>query len=257
VTVVLHPRRATDRACECLHLERVTAHAVSHLLGDLPLTDSCQFHKPSRGQTSPRHWCVSVRLEPAPPQATPPTRSARTGPPTDTAKLLRQSESVNQRAPTPGDRLTRSVTCRSSDRSVPISRGPNPHRHRPTPPTRSAKPVRQLTPPSCSASQRAPTRERRLPVSIPPDRHPAGPRIEACRSVAAQTRTATGDTAKPVRQLTPPSCSASQRAPTVSDQLTPPVTCRSSHRSVLISRGSIPHRRRRHRQRGPPSRSAN
>jgi hypothetical protein len=200
VTVVLHPRRATDRACECLHLERVTAHAVSHLLGDLPLTDSCQFHKPSRGQTSPRHWCVSVRLEPAPPQATPPTRSARTGPPTDTAKLLRQSESVNQRAPTPGDRLTRSVTCRSSDRSVPISRGPNPHRHRPTPPTRSAKPVRQLTPPSCSASQ---------------------------------------------------------RAPTVSDQLTPPVTCRSSHRSVLISRGSIPHRRRRHRQRGPPSRSAN
>jgi hypothetical protein len=135
--------------------------------------------------------------------------------------------------------------------------GSNLHRRRRHRQRGPPEQVRQLTPPSCSASQRAPTRERRLPVSIPPDRHPAGPRIEACRSVAAQTRTATGDTAKPVRQLTPPSCSASQRAPTVSDQLTPPVTCRSSHRSVLISRGSIPHRRRRHRQRGPPSRSAN
>ena len=164
------------------------------------------------GHASPPRWCVSVRLEPAPPQATPPTRSAKQvrqlTPPTDTAKLLRQSESANQRAPTAGDRLTRSVTCRSSHRSVPISRGSHPYRHRPTPPTRSAKQVRQLTPPGSAASQRAPTRERQLSVTNSPHREPADPRIEACRSVAAQSRTATGDTANEVRQVVPPTDTA-------------------------------------------------
>ena len=126
------------------------------------------------------------------------------GPPTDTARFLRQSESANQRAPTAGEHSTRSAPCRSSHRSVPISRGSIPHRHRPTPPNRSAKQVHQLTPPSCSASQRAPI----------------------------------------------------ERAPTVGDRLPRSVTCQSSHRSVPISLGSNPYRHRRHRQRGPPTRSA-
>jgi hypothetical protein len=196
---------------------------------------------------------------------TPPNRSAKqvrqTGPPTDTAKLLRQAESATQRAPTPGDRLTRLVTY-SSHRSVPISLGSNPYRHRPTPPTRSARQVRQLTPPSSSASQRAPTRERRLPETVSPDRQPADPRIEACLLVAGQSRTATGDTANEVRQTDPPtdtakllrqSESANQSAPTAGDHLPRSETCRSSHRSVPISRGSIPHR---HRPTSP-TRSAN
>jgi hypothetical protein len=152
------------------------------------------------------------------------------GPPTDTARLLRQSESANQRAPTVTDQLTPPGTCRSSHRSVPISPGSIPRRHRLTPPTRSAKQVRQLTPPGSAASQRAPTRERQLSVTNSPHREPADPRIEACRSVAAQSRTATGDTANEVRQGGPPtdtarfprqSESANQRALTVSDQLTP------------------------------------
>jgi hypothetical protein len=130
------------------------------------------------------------------------------------------------------------------------------HRQR-GPPTRSANEVRQLTPPSSSASQGAPTRERQLPVTTYHDREPANRRIEACRSVAAQSHTATGDTANVVRQLTPPSSSASQRAPTAGDHLPRSVTCRSSHRSVPISRRSIPHRHRRHRQRGPPTDTAN
>ena len=121
--------------------------------------------------------------------------------------------------------------------------------------------VRQPTPPSCFAGQRAPTRERQLPVTTSPHRRPANPRIEADRSVAPQTRTATGDTANEIRQVGPPSDtaklhrrseSAKQRAPTAGDVLTPSATCRSSHRSVLICRGSKPHR---HRPR-PPTRSA-
>jgi hypothetical protein len=134
-----------------------------------------------------------------------------------------------------------------------------------TPPTRSAKLVRQPTPPSCFAGQRAPTRERQLPMTTSPDRQPAEPRIEAYRSVAPQTRTATGDTANEVRQVGPPtdtakllrrSESANQRAPTAGDHLPPPATCQSSHRSRPISRASNPHRHWRHRQRDPPSWSA-
>jgi hypothetical protein len=135
-----------------------------------------------------------------------------------------------------------------------------------TPPTRSAKLVRQPTPPSCFAGQRAPTRERQLPMTTSPDRQPAEPRIEAYRSVAPQTRTATGDTANEVRQVGPPtdtakllrrSESANQRAPTAGDHLPRPATCRTPHRSLPISRASNPHRHWRHRQRGPPSWSAN
>jgi hypothetical protein len=148
---------------------------------------------------------------------------------------------------------------------VPISRGSNPHRHRLTPPTRSAKQVRQLTPPSCSDNQRAPTRERQLSLTNSPHLEPADPRIKACRSVPAQSRTATGETANEVRQVGPPtdtarflrqSESANQRAPTAGDRLTRSATCRSSHRSVPISRGSIPHRHRRDRQQGPPTDTA-
>ena len=125
--------------------------------------------------------------------------------------------------------------------------------------------VRQPTPPSCFAGQRAPTRERQLPVTTSPHRRPANPRIEADRSVAPQTRTATGDTAKKIRQVGPPSDtaklhrrseSAKQRAPTAGDHHTPPATCRSSHRSLPISRGSNPHRNRRDRQLGPPNDTA-
>jgi hypothetical protein len=171
VTVVFHPRRATDRACECLHPQRVTAHAVSHLLGDLLLTDSSQSHKPSRGQATPVPRAgVSVcgsNLHRH-------RRHRQRGPPTRSAKLFRQltppSCSAKQRAPTASDHVARSAPCRSSHRSVPISRGSTPNRHRRRPPTRSAKQVRQLTPPSCSASQRAPTGERQLPVMTSPDR---------------------------------------------------------------------------------------
>jgi hypothetical protein len=197
---------------------------------------------------------------------TPPNRSAKqvrqTGPPTDTAKLLRQAESANQRAPTAGDRLTRSVTWQSSHRSVPISHGSIPHRRRRHRQRGLPEQVRQLTPPSSSASQRAPTRERRLPETVSPDRQPADPRIEACLLVAGQSRTATGDTANEVRQTDPPtdtakllrqSESANQSAPTAGDHLPRSETCRSSHRSVPISRGSIPHR---HRPTSP-TRSAN
>jgi hypothetical protein len=140
-------------------------------------------------------------------QVAPPSRSAKSlrqvAAPTATAKLLRQSESANERAPTAGDHLTPTGACRSSHRSVLNSRGSNSHRHRRH---------RQRGPPNRSA--------------------------------------------KSLRQLTPPSCSASQRAPSAGDHLTPPGTCRSSHRSVLISQGSNSHRHRRHRQRRPPNRSA-
>ena len=117
--------------------ESADCRRPSHPIGNLPILAS------KRADQS--------RLNPAPPQATPPTRSARTGPPTDTAKLLRQAESATQRVPTAGEHLTRSVACRSSHRSVPISRGPNPHRHRPTPPTRCVKQVRQTGPPTDTA----------------------------------------------------------------------------------------------------------
>jgi len=174
----------------------------------------------------------------------PATRSAKlvrqAGPPSRSAKLLRQSESATQRAPTAGDDLTPPGTCRSSHRSVLISRGSNSHRHRrhrqrgpptrsanplrqpapPTrsakslrqvaPPSRSAKSLRQLTPPSCSASQRAPTRERQLPVTISPRQEPPDRRITARRLVAAQTRTARG-TANLVRQPGPPNDTAKVR----------------------------------------------
>ena len=72
--------------------------------------------------------------------------------------------------------------------------------------------------------------------------------------------------AKSLRQVAPPTAtakllrqseSANERAPTAGDHLTPTGACRSSHRSVLNSRGSNSHRHRRHRQRGPPTRSAN
>ena len=51
------------------------------------------------------------------------------GPPTDTAKFLRQSESANQRATTAGDHHPRQATCRSSHQGVPISPGSIPYRH--------------------------------------------------------------------------------------------------------------------------------
>jgi hypothetical protein len=120
--------------------------------------------------SSHRSVPISLGSNPYRHRPTPPTRSARTGPPTDTAKLLRQSESTNQRAPTAGEHLTRSVACRSSHRSVPISLGSNPYRHRRHRQRGPPEQVRQLTPPSCSARQRAPPRERQLPVTVSPDR---------------------------------------------------------------------------------------
>ena len=131
---------------------------------------------------------------------------------------------------------------------------------------RTANQVRQVAPPSDTAELRRLVRERLLPVTTSLEWQSADRPVEACRSVAAQARTATGETPNEVRQVGPSrwcvkllrrSECANQRAPTAGDHLTPPATCRSSHRSIPISRGSNSHRHWRHRQRGPPSWSAN
>ena len=135
----------------------------------------------------------------------------------------------------------------------------------PGPPPRSATQVHQVAPPSDTAELRRLVRERLLPVTTSLEWQSADRPVEACRSVAAQARTATGDTANEVRQVGPPtdtakllrrSESANQRAPTAGDHLPRPATCRTSHRSLPISRASNPHRHWRHRQRDPPSWSA-
>ena len=53
VTAVLNPPMTANRACKCLYPQRQTAAEVSHLLGGLPRTDSCQLHEPKRGQATP------------------------------------------------------------------------------------------------------------------------------------------------------------------------------------------------------------
>jgi hypothetical protein len=166
----------------------------------LPVTTSLEWQSADR----PVEACRSVAAQARTATGDTANEVRQVGPPTDTAKLLRRSESANQRAPTAGDHLPRPATCRTSHRTY--------------------------------------------------------------RSVAPQTRTATGDTANEVRQVGPPtdtakllrrSESANQRAPTADDHLPRPATCRTSHRSLPISRASNPHRHWRHRQRGPPSWSAN
>ena len=201
-----------------------------------------------------------VAAQTGPPRATPPTRSAnpvrQVAPPTDTAKLLRQSESANQRAPTAGDQLSPPGTFRSSHRISLMSLGSKPHRHRQHrhsgPPTDTAKFVRH----SESASQRTPT----AGVQITAPAIFGSSHQGVLMSFGSTLRT-TGDTANEVRQTGPPNDTAkllrqaegaNQRAPTVGDQLTPPETGRSSHRNVPISRGSHPYR---HRP-TPPTRSA-
>jgi hypothetical protein len=110
----------------------------------------------------------------------------------------------------------------------------------PGPPPRSATQVHQVAPPSDTAELRRLVRERLLPVTTSLEWQSADRPVEACRSVAAQARTATGDTANEVRQVGPPtdtakllrrSESANQRAPTAGDHLPRPATCRTSHRT--------------------------
>jgi hypothetical protein len=126
-----------------------------------------------------------------------------------------------------------------------------------------------MTPPRSAASQRAPTRERQLPVTISPRQEPADHRITARSLVAVQTGplqaippTRSG---KQVRQVAPPtdtanllrqSESANQRAPTAGVHNGLPATSRSSHRRSLMSLGSKPHRHRQHRQPAPPTDTA-
>ena len=147
-----------------------------------------------------------VSAQPGPPQATPPTWSAKSlrqlTPPTDTAKWLRQSESANLRTPTASAHTTPSETCRSSHRRSLMSLGSNLGRHgrhrQQGPPPMSAKQVRQFGPPTSTAKSR----------------------------------------------------SAKQREPTVGDRSSPSETHWSSHQGVLMSAGPDP-------LTTPPQRSAN
>ena len=145
-------------------------------------------------------------------------------------------------------------------RTPPEPARPPRQRHRQiTPPTRSAKSLRQRTPPSRAAREReAKSGNRRRPKH--PDRSLpilASKRVDQSRGEPAlPLGTPPTRSAKQVRQLTPPSSFASQRAPTAGDHHPRQATCRSSHQGVPISSGSIPYRHSRHRQRGPPSWSA-
>ncbi|MFN9906258.1 MAG: hypothetical protein ACK56F_09065, partial [bacterium] len=76
---------------------------------------------------------------------TPPSRSARE----------REAESANRRRPKHPDRNLPIIASKQVDQSPPEPAPPQG-----TPPTRSAKSHRQLTPPSQSARQRPPTKGR-------------------------------------------------------------------------------------------------
>ncbi len=178
-------------------------------------------------------------------QITPPTRSAkslRQRTPPSRAAREREAKSGNRRRPKHPDR---SLPILASKR-VDQSRG-EPALPLGTPPTRSAKQVRQLTPPthtanshrqltppshtasqgrqSETANQRAPSKERQPPGTQANRPEPASPRIKAGWSVPYRTRTAAGDTAKEVRQAGPPdrdrqAKGTNQRAPTAGNRST-------------------------------------